>query len=153
MNNWTISRRIIAGFITMLLITVALGLFALWRLTGLAQNIADIADDSLPSVVALGEIANLSRDNLISLLQLGGDVSAERSTQLEQKIAANSARRGELIKTYEGSLIADDEDRRLFEINRALETMTASRNRALELSARTRSRDLETAARGRHPRL
>jgi methyl-accepting chemotaxis protein len=134
MNNWTISRRIIAGFTTMLLISVALGVFALWRLTGLAQNIADIADNSLPSVVALGEIANLSRDNLISLLQIGGDVSAERSTQLEQKIAANSARRGELIKTYEGSLIADDEDRRLFEeSNRALETMITSRNRALDL--------------------
>jgi methyl-accepting chemotaxis protein len=134
MNNWTISRRIIAGFTITALITVALGVFSLWRLTGLAQNIADIADNSLPSVVALGEIANLSRDNLISLLQIGGDVSAERSTQLEQKIAANSARRGELIKTYEGSLIADDEDRRLFEeSNRALETMTTSRNRALDL--------------------
>ncbi len=40
MNNWTISRRVIAGFATMLLIIVALGVFALWRLTGLAQNIA-----------------------------------------------------------------------------------------------------------------
>jgi methyl-accepting chemotaxis protein len=134
MNNWTISRRIIAGFMTLLLISAVLGVFALWRLTGLAQNIADIADNSLPSVVALGEITNLSRDNLISLLQIGGEGSAERNTQLEQKIAANSARRGELIKTYEGGLIGDDEDRRLFEeSNRALETMTTSRNRALDL--------------------
>ena len=67
-------------------------------------------------------------------MQIGGDVSAERSTQLEQKIAANSARRGELIKTYEGSLIADDEDRRLFEeIKCTRNVMTASRGRALEL--------------------
>jgi hypothetical protein len=36
MSNWTISRRIIAGFLTMLLIAVALGAFALWRLTALA---------------------------------------------------------------------------------------------------------------------
>jgi methyl-accepting chemotaxis protein len=134
MNNWTIARRIIAGFIIMVLITVALGVFALWRLTGLAQNVADIADDSLPSVVALGEIANLSRDNLISLLRINGDESAERNAHLEQKIAANSARREELLKNYEAALIADDEDRRLLEeSNRALETMTTSRNRALEL--------------------
>ena len=46
MNNWTISRRVIAGFAVMLLIIVALGVFALWRLTGLAQNVADLADRS-----------------------------------------------------------------------------------------------------------
>ena len=37
MNSWTISRRIIFGFVTMVLITVALGFFALWRLESLAQ--------------------------------------------------------------------------------------------------------------------
>ena len=47
MNNWTISRRVIAGFATMLLIIVALGVFALWRLMGLAQNVADLADSSV----------------------------------------------------------------------------------------------------------
>ena len=41
MSNWTISRRIITGFVTMVLIAVALGGFALWRLTGLAQSIAE----------------------------------------------------------------------------------------------------------------
>jgi len=51
MNDWTISRRVIAGFAVMLLIIIALGLFALWRLTALAQNIADLADRSLPSVL------------------------------------------------------------------------------------------------------
>ena len=55
MNNWTISRRVIAGFATMLLIIVALGVFALWRLMGLAQNIAYLADSSLPSVLMLNE--------------------------------------------------------------------------------------------------
>jgi CHASE3 domain sensor protein len=55
MNNWTISRRVIAGFAVMLLIIVALGVFALWRLIGLAQNVADLADRSLPSVLLLNE--------------------------------------------------------------------------------------------------
>ena len=48
MKNWTISRRVIAGFATMLLIIIALGVFALWRLTGLAQNVADLADSQSP---------------------------------------------------------------------------------------------------------
>ena len=73
MNNWTISRRVIAGFATMLLIIIALGVFALWRLTGLAQNIADLADSSLPSILTLNEAANISRANLIYLLQIDPD--------------------------------------------------------------------------------
>ena len=69
MNNWTISRRIIAGFVTLVVFAVALGAFALWRLTGLAQDIVYLADNSIPTVLTLSEAANVSRDNLISLLQ------------------------------------------------------------------------------------
>ena len=133
MNNWTISRRVIAGFATMLLIIIALGVFALWRLTGLAQNIADLADSSLPSVLSLEENANLSRDNLIYLERIGTAASAEENAQLEQKIAANKSRVDELMKNYEAQ-ISDDQDRRLFEeIKRTREVMTMARSRATEL--------------------
>jgi methyl-accepting chemotaxis protein len=132
MSNWTISRRIIAGFVTMVLIAVALGAFALWRLTGLAQNIADLADHTLPRLLTLREFANQSRDNLVWTLQVEPG-SSDRNTQLEQQIAAGTARRDDLFKTYEG-MIADGEDRRLFEeVSRARDAMTASRTRALEL--------------------
>ena len=136
MNNWTISRRVIAGFAVMLLIIVALGLFALWRLTGLAQNVADLADRSLPSVLLLNEASKVSRGNLIDLLQIDATGSSERNAVLEQRIAANTVRRDELLKSYEDrGLIADDEDRRLFEdVQRAKEIMTASRTRAIELA-------------------
>ena len=103
MNNWTISRRVIAGFVTIVLITVALGVFALWRLTGLSQNVTDLADNTLPSVLLLKDAANVSRDNLIFLLQIDAAGSAEQNAQLEQKIAANTARRDELLKNYEVS--------------------------------------------------
>ena len=136
MNNWTISRRVIAGFATMLLIIIALGVFALWRLTGLAQNVADLADSSLPSVLLLNEASKVSRGNLIDLLQIDETGSSERNAAHEQRIAANTVRRDELLKSYEDrGLIADDEDRRLFEeVQRAKEIMTASRTRAIELA-------------------
>src|SRR5262245_49047849 len=138
MSNWTISRRIIAGFVTMVLIAVALGGFALWRLTGLAQSIADLADHTLPRLLTLREFANQSRDNLVWTLQVEPGLS-ERNTQLEQKIAAGTARRDELLKTYEG-IIADGEDRRLFEeVSRARYAMTASRARVLELLRENRA--------------
>jgi methyl-accepting chemotaxis protein len=132
MSNWTISRRIIAGFITIVLITVGVGGFALWRLEGLGRNISDLADHTLPRVLALREAANQSRDNLITTLQIDPG-SSERNTQLEQKLAAGTMRRDELLKSYEG-MISDNEDRRLFdEVKRARDIMTASRTRALAL--------------------
>ena len=80
----------------------------------------------------MSEAANVSRDNLISLLQME-DGATERNAQLEEKIAANTARRDILLKNYE-ALISDDEDRRLFEdVKRARDVMTASRSRAIEL--------------------
>jgi methyl-accepting chemotaxis protein len=138
MNNWTISRRIIAGFLTMVLIAVALGTFALWRLTSLAEDSAYLADNTLPSVLLLREAANLSRDNLIATLQIEPG-SSERKTQLEQKIAAGTAREGELLKNYE-PLLSNDEDRRLWEdAKRARDVMTASRTRALDLLRENRT--------------
>jgi hypothetical protein len=132
MSNWTISRRIIAGFITIVLITVGVGGFALWRLEGLGRNISDLADHTLPRVLALREAANQSRDNLITTLQIDPG-SSERNTQLEQKLATGTMRRDELLKSYEG-MISDNEDRRLFdEFKRARDIMTASRTRALAL--------------------
>src|SRR4029077_473811 len=132
MNNWTISRRIIAGFVTLVVFAVALGAFALWRLTGLAQDIRYLADNSIPTVLTLSEAANVSRDNLISLLQID-EGATERNTQLEEKITANAGRRDILLKNYE-AMISDEEDRRLFEdVKRARDIMIASRSRAVEL--------------------
>ena len=135
-NNWTISRRVIAGFATMLLIILALGVFALWRLMGLAQNVAELADSSLPSVLLLNEASKVSRGNLIDLLQIDETGSSERNATHEQRIATNTVRRDELLKSYKDrGLIVNDEDRRLFEeVQRTKEIMTASRGRAIELA-------------------
>ena len=58
---WTISRRIITGFTTLILITMALGTFALWRIEGLRLNIEDLVGNALPSVVLLGECDSQTR--------------------------------------------------------------------------------------------
>jgi methyl-accepting chemotaxis protein len=138
MSNWTISRRIIVGFTAMVLITIALGVFALWRLNGLKENIASLADHTLPRLLTLREFANQSRDNLVWTLQIEPG-SSERNAQLEQKIAAGTVRRDELFKSYEG-MISDDEDRRLFqEVTRARDEMTASRTRTLDLFRENRA--------------
>ena len=101
MNDWTISRRVIAGFAVMLLIIVALGVFALWRLNGLAQDVAGSLSSRPPSASLSNEASKVSRGNLIDLLQIDATGSSERNAALEQRIAANTVRRDELLKSYE----------------------------------------------------
>ena len=117
----------------MLLITVALGVFALWRLKGIAENMALSGGQYPPqrAVTEGGRRRVAGKPNFYVADRPGG--SAERNAQLEEKIAANTARRDELLKNYE-PLLSDDEDRRLYEdAKRARDVTTASRGRALEL--------------------
>ena len=155
MNNWTISRRIIAGFTTMLLITVALGVFALWRLTGLAQNIADLGGQQPPERAGAegGRQHVAGQPNFPVADRRRG--SAERNTQLEQKIAANTARGGRVDQELRSSLISDDEDRRLFEeIKRARRCYDGIPQSRARIAPKRKGRGgSEIAARGRHPRL
>jgi|KBSSwiStaDraftv2_1062776.scaffolds.fasta_scaffold119223_2 methyl-accepting chemotaxis protein len=134
MNSWTISRRIIFGFTAMLLISAALGGFALWQLERISQSVALLADNSLPSVLILNECAALSRDNIFTTVQYHDAESAEQRKELEDRIAANRARVDELFKKYDPALIADNEDRRLFEESKRTRTaFVSARNRYMEL--------------------
>src|SRR6516165_10862788 len=79
------------------------------------------------------------RDNLISMLQIDPEGSAERNTQLEEKITANAARREELFTLYEG-VISDEKERRLFEeasparlLPKMIPAMTNSGRRAIPM--------------------
>jgi methyl-accepting chemotaxis protein len=133
MNSWTISRRIIFGFAAMLLISAALGGFALWRLEGLSQSISLVADNTLPSVLTLNECAGLARDNIFACQQFAETESAQQRKAIEDRIATNRSRMDDLFKQY-GALISDSEDRRLFdETKRTREAFVKVRGPYLEL--------------------
>jgi len=134
MNSWTISRRIIFGFAAMLMISAALGGFALWRLEGLSQSIALLSDNTLPSVLTLNECAELARDNIFACQQLAEAESVEQRKAIEDRIATNRARMDELFKQYDPALVADSEDRRLFEeTKRTREAFVKFRGQYMEL--------------------
>jgi methyl-accepting chemotaxis protein len=133
MNSWTVSRRIAFGFAAMVLISAVLGLFALWRLEKLSESLALVADNTLPSVLTLNEVAGLSRDNIFACQQYAEAESAEQRKTIEDRIAANRARADELFKKYE-PLVSDSEDRRLFEeAKRTREAFVKVRGQYLDL--------------------
>ena len=56
MKNWKIGQRIAAGFAAVILIALALGLFAYSRLSVIERNANDITLNALPTVYAIGQI-------------------------------------------------------------------------------------------------
>ena len=50
MKNWTIAKRISIGFASVILITVALGMFSLSRLMNIRDHSNHISQQSLPGL-------------------------------------------------------------------------------------------------------
>jgi hypothetical protein len=142
MNSWTISRRIGAGFVAMVVISAALGLLGMSRLGGVSRALALITYDVLPSVLTLDECASLARDNLFSCLRYADAETAEARNALEDHVASNRSRMDELFRKYDPQMIVDDEDRRLFdEIRRTRETFVKVRGDYLELVRQGRTEE------------
>jgi methyl-accepting chemotaxis protein len=134
MKSWTISRRIVFGFATMVLITAALGIFGLCQLQNASSSLVLIAENSMPSVLTLSEVAGLTRDNIFACQQYAEADSAEQRKVVEDRITANRVRVDELIKKYDQNLVSDNEDRRLFEeTKRTREAFVKLRGPYLEL--------------------
>jgi methyl-accepting chemotaxis protein len=134
MNSWTISRRIFAGALVMVVICAGLGFFAMSRLDGTSRALSLIADEVLPGVSTLDECASLARDNVFSCLRYSEAETAEARKHLEDQIAANRARMDELFRSYDPRMIVDAEDRRLFdEIQRTRENFVRVRGEYLGL--------------------
>ena len=55
-SSWTITRRITAGLGALLLMLVLISGLALLRIATLRESIGGLAENSLPSVVLLGDV-------------------------------------------------------------------------------------------------
>ena len=133
MKNWTIGSRIILGFTVIVLLSLVLGGFSLVRFAGMRVALEDVADNTVPSLVLLGEVGAKARDRAISRLKMESATDAEK-VALRQHLEETAKQTEALLTKYE-ALISDSEDRRLFEeVKRAFDAVkeTAARVDSLE---------------------
>ena len=143
MNNWTISRRITAGLSALVLLTLLIGTFAFVRMQEMSQSITSLSDSTMPSLVTLHEISRSARRQAIALDDIA-TADANRRAPLEEALAKEKAELKGLIDRYETSLIADEEDRRLFgEVKLALADVQAT---ARQLAEKTEVQPAEASA-------
>ena len=111
--GWTITRRITAGLGALLLMLVLISGLALARIGSLRESVGGLADDALPSVVLLGEVAakvqrqQLDRTRLLEADTAEAKVIKDAIAALEEKVV-------EALARYEQNYIVDEDSRRLY---------------------------------------
>ncbi len=110
----TIPRRITLGFLTLVGLSLLIGVLALWQLQGVTQNVVVLADNSLPSVVALNDIIKLNAETARQVRTIvkaaeAGDAAAASDAAFR----ATQAKADDLCAGY-AKLFSDKEDERIF---------------------------------------
>ena len=62
MRSWTIGRKLVLGFGTVMVITAALGTLAFWNGTRIGHNADVVANEVAPTAVASGQIVTRVMD-------------------------------------------------------------------------------------------
>jgi len=128
MNDWTIERRITVGFGVLILLASLLSAFSLVRLFQASSGISDLSDNSLPSLVALADLSTQVQGQLLDRQRIAS--GAENQRELRDDMAAREQKVVALIDRYGRELIANAEDRALFEkLKTAHDALVGSRNK------------------------
>jgi methyl-accepting chemotaxis protein len=132
-KNWTIGSRIILGFTLITVVSLVVGGFSLVRFAGMRAALVEVTDNTVPSLVVLGEIGSVSRERTIARLKMLTAIDEEK-TAMRQSVDEATKKMEGLFTKYESS-IDGPEERRLFEeIKRVQEAVkvTSARIDALE---------------------
>lgn len=103
-SNTKISVKLSAAFFLMVLLTGAIGVFALVQLARINANTEDMASNWLPSMQYTGELQGLLNEFRQAETQHAMAVTAEEKKVEADRISANKARLAEVGKKIEGLL-------------------------------------------------
>ncbi|HEY8965694.1 MAG TPA: methyl-accepting chemotaxis protein, partial [Candidatus Methylacidiphilales bacterium] len=114
METWTIRKRVIAGFASIIVITAVIGLFAISKIATLKHFLYDVADDYVPSVQKLavieGQIATVRRENLLALLSAATNAPDDMQAALK-RVDEGRTKLNDLIAGYQGDVDPGPEEK------------------------------------------
>ncbi|MDB5326774.1 MAG: methyl-accepting chemotaxis sensory transducer [Phycisphaerales bacterium] len=132
--NMTIGKRITAGFVTVVVLTGALGAFSYSKFRTVASETATVSDDALPGLKQILLISADQRQNVANLMMHIQATTPAEMSQVEDSMKAVSEKLNAAYAAYEVT-IDDDVDRKLFnEVKQARVAYTTGRSKVMELS-------------------
>ncbi len=140
MNNWKIGTRITAGFAAVILITLALGIFAYSRITAIDTDAKNITGEHLPGVFVAGQLqTSISSSFAILLMHVTAQDKAEKS-RLDAELQDLRTRTTTMLADY--AKTATPRQREALEsLTTARSAYNASYDAARSLSSEERSKD------------
>ncbi len=113
-SNWSVKTRLLAGFAAITAGALLIGLVSIWQMGRMDRATTDVTGNSLPSVIAMGElrgdINELRRWELRHVMA----TTPEAKTELEGKVSETVKRIDTTLDRYEKDLISNDKERGLF---------------------------------------
>ncbi|HEY0792664.1 MAG TPA: methyl-accepting chemotaxis protein [Chthoniobacterales bacterium] len=100
MKNWTIGKRITAGFGATILITLCMSLYAFQRLTAIQRQTTYLATDSFPAAILMGKIALEAQSQSSQALLHIGLERPEDLSRLDKQITETGKRVQDLVQGY-----------------------------------------------------
>ncbi|PHV07480.1 methyl-accepting chemotaxis protein [Janthinobacterium sp. BJB412] len=107
-GNWTIGRRLGAGFALVLLLTAALIAFALVRLEHIGSTSTRMIEKDWVKAEALADISSRTRANARRTLELFLEPDAARVGQIRSRIEANKTAINGAVETLDRLLYKDE---------------------------------------------
>jgi methyl-accepting chemotaxis protein len=112
-TNWTIGRRLTAGFLSVITVALVLGVFAYSHLNTIEQDASDVVDDALPGIQAMGDMAALANEERAMVLEHILTADAARKAAIEKRLQASDTAVASLSAEY-AKQINEEDDRASF---------------------------------------
>ncbi len=146
MSQFTISQRVASGFAAVLMLTFALGILAWVRVDELRDLSHTVTDDALPTIVALGELRSLVKENLVNTYRftLADDANTTQRAAIEAEMKQNTVEVDALYTTLKGLIFDADDKSQLDAIAAAREPYTVRRKEILEYRRTYTAAETET---------
>jgi methyl-accepting chemotaxis protein WspA len=134
MKNWTIGKRLTFGFAGVILITLCVSIYAFTRLEAIQSQATALANDSLPGVVLMGQIAALGEREVALVLQHIKANDDQEVQKLDQELRENREKLNALFKAYEATVFGTEEAERFRRLNTTYSAYAAPLEDVLKLS-------------------
>jgi methyl-accepting chemotaxis protein len=105
--NWTIGRRIVAGFAAVLLIAALVGGFALNRIQAIEHATRAVTDRAMRSAALFSKIDSLVKENFISTSQHINETDEAAMSAIEKDMNAKSETLTSLYKELDALIVTD----------------------------------------------
>ncbi len=142
MKNWTIGKRIILGFATVLVLVAILAVTSALSLHSIHKNLAMVTEDSLPGLTAISQIKGLVDTIQIDLLRHMLAAKPEDKKTFEDDIEAKKQDIQKTLDEYEPTMHLDEDRQNFKKLKEARDYYVKVRGPLLDLSRAGKTQEM-----------